>query len=81
MNFTPKLTVLEVAKYLGLGVEYATDLLFAVHGCLEAAADPRFILINPNQPAFEQRFTIAHRTRPPSASPQLPKATLPIIGF
>ena len=55
-----KITVLDIAQYFGLDIEYSTDLPAGVHGCLEPGEDPRFILINPDQPAFEQQFTIAH---------------------
>jgi|CXWL01.1.fsa_nt_gi hypothetical protein len=55
-----KITLFDIAQYFGLDIEYSSDLPAGVHGCLEPGEDPRFILINPNQPAFEQQFTIAH---------------------
>ena len=60
MNPHRRATLHDVAQYFGLAIEYAGDLPSGFHGCLEPGGDPRFIVINSNQPVFEQEFTIAH---------------------
>lgn len=54
------ITLFDIAAHNGLQIEYATDLPATFQGCIPPGDDPRFILVNANQPIFEQRFTIAH---------------------
>jgi hypothetical protein len=56
----PKFTVFDIAKDLGLTVEYSRELPDNCAGLLEKSDEPRFIFVNANHPAFEQHFTIAH---------------------
>jgi regulator of sirC expression with transglutaminase-like and TPR domain len=56
----PKFTVFDIARHLGLAIEYSADLPGQFYGQLEQRDEPRYILINSNQPEFEQHFTIAH---------------------
>jgi hypothetical protein len=60
MNTVSGFTVFDIAKDLGLAIEYSADLPPSVNGSLDPSEEPRFILVNANQPDFEQRFTIAH---------------------
>ncbi len=60
MKIGPAIDIFEVAKDLKLAVEYSHDLPASVHGFLHQSDEPRFILVNANDPEFEQRFTIAH---------------------
>lgn len=60
MNSPRKLTVYDLAKHFGLTVEFRSDLPPTVQGFLAPGKDPQFIVINSNQPAVEQRFSVAH---------------------
>ena len=60
MKIEPGITVFDMAKDLGLAIEYSHDLPLNVRGLLDQRQEPLFILVNANDPEFEQRFTIAH---------------------